>query len=210
MPPVYDQGQLGSCTGNAIAAAFEYEAIKQKEKPATPSRLFIYYNERVMEGTVDQDAGAAIRDGVKTVHNLGVPAETLWPYDINKFADKPPAEAYAEALNHEAISYARCLPSHVRQALANKTPVIFGFTVYDGFEGAQVARTGVLHLPGPKEQVVGGHAVLAVGYNDTTQSIIVRNSWGTSWGQRGYFTMPYAYILNPGLASDFWTISRVT
>lgn len=210
MPPVYDQGQLGSCTGNAIAAAYEYEAIKQGEKPDTPSRLFIYYNERVIEGTVDQDAGAAIRDGIKSVHNQGVAPETLWPYDINKFADKPPQEAYSEALNHEAISYARCLPSHIRQALARKTPVVFGFTVYDGFESAQVARTGVLHLPGAEERVVGGHAVLAVGYNDTTQSIIVRNSWGEHWGAKGYFTMPYAYILNPGLASDFWTISRVT
>lgn len=211
MPPVYDQGQLGSCTANAIGGAFEYEAMREGQKPWTPSRLFIYYNERDMEGTVSEDSGAMIRDGVKSVAKLGVPPETAWPYDIGRFAERPPQEAYLEALDHEATQYRRCTPNHVRWALGHThSPVIFGFTVYSAFESSQVAQTGRLNLPGPHEEVLGGHAVLAVGYDDDAQRFIVRNSWSADWGQDGYFTMPYAYILNPQLASDFWTIRRVT
>ena len=96
-PPIYDQGQLGSCTGNGIAGAIEFDQKKQGTKEFTPSRLFIYYNERVMEGTVSQDAGAQVRDGMKSVATLGAPPETDWPYDIAKFAQKPPTKAYADA-----------------------------------------------------------------------------------------------------------------
>ena len=87
---------------------------------------------------------------------------------------------------------------------------MFGFTVYESFESQEVAKTGVVPMPAPGEQVVGGHAVLAVGYDDSAQTFMVRNSWGTGWGQAGYFTMPYAYLTTRGLSSDFWTIRIVT
>jgi C1A family cysteine protease len=208
-PPVYDQGQLGSCTGNAIAGAVQFDREKQKLKPDfVPSRLFIYYGERVIEGTVNTDAGAMIRDGIKVVAKQGVPPETDWPYDISKFAEKPPAKAFTDALKDQAVSYSRVSQtlSQMKGCLASGFPFVFGFTVYDSFESQEVAKTGVVPMPASGESVLGGHAVLAVGYDDHQQRFIVRNSWGTGWGMHGYFTMPYTYLTERGLASDFWTI----
>jgi C1A family cysteine protease len=211
-PPVYDQGQLGSCTGNAIAGAVQFDREKQKLKPDfVPSRLFIYYCERVIEGTVESDAGAMIRDGIKVVAKQGVPPESDWPYDISKFAQKPPPKAYADALKDQAVSYSRVSQSlgQMKGCLASGFPFVFGFTVYDSFESQDVAKTGVVPMPATGESVLGGHAVLAVGYDDAHQRFIVRNSWGTGWGMHGYFTMPYAYLTDRGLASDFWTIRLI-
>src|SRR5438105_15827754 len=109
-PPVYDQGALGSCTANAIAGALEFDQMKQELADVfEPSRLFIYYNERVMEGTVDEDSGAMLRDGIKTVAKQGAPHEPLWPYVISKFRSKPSAKAYADAARHPAVLYERIL-----------------------------------------------------------------------------------------------------
>jgi len=211
-PPVYDQGALGSCTGNAIAAAVEFDAIKQGRSAATPSRLFVYYNERVMEGTVDSDAGAEIRDGIKSVNALGAPPEAEWPYDPSKFAVKPPDAVYADARMQRALTYERLDSTQLlvlKNALAAGLPFVFGFSVYESFEGDQVASTGDVDLPAAGEAMVGGHAVLAVGYDDARARFLVRNSWGADWGQAGYFTMPYGYLINPGLADDFWVIQTV-
>ena len=208
-PPVYDQGQLGSCTANAISGAIQFEQKKQGTTVFAPSRLFIYYNERDMEGTINSDAGAQIRDGVKSVATLGVCPEAEWPYDINKFADKPTPKSYADAKKCEAVGYQRLDSSNLNQlkgCIAAGFPFIFGFTVYDAFESQEVAKTGVLNMPGPKEKVQGGHAVLAVGYDDSTQRFSVRNSWGKDWGIKGYFTIPYTYLITTSLADDFWTI----
>ena len=208
---VYDQGQLGSCTGNALAGAFEFDLRKQSLPEFIPSRLFIYYNERRIEGTVSSDSGSQIRDGVKTIVRQGVCPETAWPYDISKFANKPPAACYTDALTHQATSYQR-VPRTLEQmkgCLAEGFPFVFGFTVYDSFESQDVAKTGVVPMPSPDESVLGGHAVVAVGYDDADERFRVRNSWGTGWGQEGYFTMPYAYLTNSGLAADFWTLRLV-
>jgi len=208
-PPVYDQGQLGSCTANAIAGAIQFDQKKQKIKVVMPSRLFIYYNERAMEGTVNSDSGAQIRDGIKSIASLGACPEKEWPYDINKFADKPTPQCYKDAKKLTAVGYQRLVSTNLNQlkgCIASGFPFVFGFTVYDAFESAQVAKTGQLNLPGPGEKVVGGHAVLAIGYDDTTQRFIVRNSWGKDWGLNGYFTIPYAYLTNTNLADDFWTV----
>lgn len=220
-PPVYDQEQIGSCTANAIAAAIEFDLMKQKETVFMPSRLFIYYNERAMEHTVPSDSGAQIRDGVKSVNQLGVCPEPEWPYiatpanpSTNLFppgskpVEKPTPQCYQDASKHEALSYQRVNRdlTQMKGCLAAGYPFVFGFTVYDSFESAQVAQTGVLNMPASTEQVVGGHAVLSVGYDDTAQRFTVRNSWGAKWGMKGYFTMPYAYLLSERLSSDFWTI----
>jgi C1A family cysteine protease len=212
-PPVYDQGQLGSCTGNGIAAASQFERMKQKLTPNfIPSRLFIYYNERVIEHTVNSDSGAAIRDGIKTVSKQGDCPETEWPYDIAKFTQKPPSQCYHDALKYKAVQYQRLIQNvnQMKGCLASGYPFVFGFTVYDSFESQQVAQTGVVPMPGSTEQVLGGHCVVAVGYDDSQQRFIVRNSWGTGWGIQGYCTMPYAYLTDPNLASDFWTIRLVS
>jgi C1A family cysteine protease len=210
-PPVYDQGQLGSCTANAIAAAVQFDLMKEKKPVFVPSRLFIYYNERVIEHTVQSDSGAQIRDGIKSIAHQGDAPEKDWPYDIAKFADKPPAKAFTDAKKHEAVSYQRVpqVLSQMKGCLVSGYPFVFGFTVYASFESDQVAKTGEVPMPSPREKMVGGHAVLAVGYDDSQQRFIVRNSWATTWGLAGYFTMPYAYLTESNLSDDFWTIRIV-
>jgi C1A family cysteine protease len=210
-PAVYDQGQLGSCTANAIGAALEFDQMKQKEQAFTPSRLFIYYNEREIEGTVSSDSGAQIRDGVKSVNKLGAPPETDWPYDITKFADKPSQQAYDDAKQHQAVVYQRLTPTlgQLKGCLASGFPFVFGIVVYGSFESQQVAQTGEVPMPRAGEQQIGGHAILAVGYDEDQQRFIIRNSWGPNWGMAGYFTLPYPYVLQSTLASDFWTIRSV-
>jgi len=205
--PIEDQGKLGSCTANAMVGNLEFLMRKAGHPVTDLSRLFIYYNERVMEGTVSEDSGAAIRDGVKSLVNLGVCAEKSWPYKIAKFAQKPTTACYKSALDHQVTSYHRIIGlQQMRQCLAEGYPFIFGFTVYTAFESAAVAKTGKLNLPSSTEKDLGGHAVCAVGYDDSTKRILVRNSWGVDWGLSGYFTMPYDYAANNNLADDFWTL----
>lgn len=206
-PPIYDQGQLGSCTANAIAGAIEFDQKKQNLPEFTPSRLFIYYNERAKEGTVNSDSGAAIRDGIKSVAKQGACAEAEWPYNINEFTVKPTQTCYDAALMHKIILYQRIVNNllQMKGCLASGSPFVYGFTVYESFESQEVSTTGIVPMPHPGESVLGGHAVLAVGYDDNNQWFICRNSWGPSWGVNGYFYMPYLYLTS-GLASDFWTI----
>ncbi|HEX3997142.1 MAG TPA: C1 family peptidase [Pirellulales bacterium] len=211
-PPVYDQGDLGSCTANALAGADQFDQLRQDSSaPFVPSRLFIYYGERQIEGTIDSDSGAQLRDGMKVMASEGAPPETDWPYDISQFTVEPAAQAYADGLQHKVTAYQR-IPQNLTQmkaCLAAGFPFVFGFTVYDSFESDEVAASGIVNMPGPTEQVVGGHAVMACGYSDAQGRFIVRNSWGEDWGQAGYFTMPYAYLLSKNLCSDFWTLRTV-
>ena len=209
MPPVYDQGQLGSCTGNGVGACVEYGLKAQSRHDYVPSRLFIYYNERVMEGTVNSDAGAEIRDGIKVVAKIGAPPEDLWPYDINKFAVKPTDNVYAEAKKGIIKQYAR-VPiklTNIVNVLTHGIPVVFGVTLYDSFESREVANSGMVPMPSTSERVIGGHCMVIVGSTDT--HFIVRNSWGFDWGQGGYCYMPHEYLTDPNLADDFWAIFLV-
>lgn len=210
-PPVYNQGELGSCTANAIAAAIEFDRIKQKLSDFVPSRLFIYYNERVIEGTVSIDSGAMLRDGIKSVASSGACPEPEWPYDITKFARRPTHRCYSDAKLDRAVSYQSIIQdlNQMKGCLASGYPFIFGFTVYQSFENEEVRRTGHAKLPDWGERPIGGHAVMAVGYDDAKQWFLVRNSWGAEWGMKGYFTLPYAYLIQPGLSSDFWTIRLI-
>ncbi len=211
-PPVYDQGQLGSCTANAIAGAIEFDQRKQGLAAFVPSRLFIYYNERTIEGTVGQDSGAQIRDGIKSVAQLGAPPETDWPYDITKFSSPPPDTAFLSAKQDIVTSYSAVAQDlmQMQGCLASGYPFVFGFSVYESFESADVAATGVVPMPASGERLMGGHAVLAVGYDDSKRSFIVRNSWGADWGVKGYCFMPYEYLITPNYSDDFWTIRSVS
>jgi C1A family cysteine protease len=207
-PPVYDQGQIGSCTGNAIAGAIEFDLMREKLPDVEPSRLFIYYNERVIENTTASDAGAQIRDGIKSVASTGYCSEADWPY-TEPFDTQPSSHAYADAAQHKITSYQRIVSdlNQMKGCLAAGFPFVFGFTVYQSFESSEVSTSGECAMPQPGESVIGGHAVVAVGYDEADQRFIVRNSWGTGWGLAGYFTMPYAYLAQSSLASDFWTIN---
>jgi C1A family cysteine protease len=210
-PPVYDQGQLGSCTANAIGAAIQFDRLKQKLVDFVPSRLFIYYNERVTEHSVASDSGAQIRDGIKSVGAQGDCPETEWPYVPAKFKTKPLAACYNDALKYKVVFYQRVTQTlgQFKGCLASGYPFVFGFTVYESFESPPVARTGHAPLPKSGEQTVGGHAVVAVGYDGAKQWFIVHNSWGSGWGMKGYFALPYAYVTDENLASDFWTVRIV-
>jgi C1A family cysteine protease len=206
--PIDDQGNLGSCTGNAIAGAIDLMDNKNYKKHTQVSRLFIYYYERLLEGTVSQDSGAQIRDGIKVGHMYGAPLESLWPYDIRNFTHVPSAAAIADAAKRKIIKYQNAPDFlHVKDAIAAGYPVVIGFSVYSSFESPEVAATGNMPMPNVNtEQALGGHAVCIVGYDDHKQHFIVRNSWGTSWGDKGYFYMPYGIIQNPNLSRDFWVI----
>jgi C1A family cysteine protease len=212
LPAPWDQGQLGSCTGNATAAALAYGRAMQSLPFIVPSRLMLYYNARALEGTTATDVGAQIRDAIKAAADLGACSEDLWPYDEAQFATPPDQAAVAAALKDRAVGYRRVPQdmTSIRTCLAEGDPIVFGFSVYDSFEGSAVAFSGKLDLPTQSESMIGGHAVLAVGYDDTERTLLVRNSWGTDWGMSGHFTMPYDYISNPSLADDLWTIRLVT
>jgi C1A family cysteine protease len=163
----------------------------------------------VIEHDVKQDNGAMIRDGIKSLAGQGVCAESLWPYVISQFAKKPTAACYAKAKQHSISSYQRLeTTDEMRSCLADGFPFVFGFTVYESFESAAVAKSGVVNLPKASERTLGGHAVCAVGYNDAQQRFIVRNSWGDDWGMKGYFTIPYAYLADRNLSDDFWTLRK--
>lgn len=210
-PPVYNQLALGSCTANAIAAAYQFDLIKQGAKDFNPSRLFIYYNERMLEGTVSEDSGATIRDSAKVINQFGVCHEALWPYNTDRFKQKPFKRCYNEGLTRKSTTY-QYVPQDaisLRNVLAKEFPVVIGISVYESFESEEVAKTGIVPMPGMNESLLGGHAVLLIGYDIIKRVWICRNSWGYDWGMNGYFTLPYEYLTNPNLAGDFWVVQTV-
>lgn len=206
-PPCYDQGQLGSCSANAFVGAYEY-----LEPGFMGSRLFLYYNERKLENDIPDDAGAQLSDGVKSLEKNGLCPETEWPYDITKFADQPPETCYTDAEIHRAVEVHN-VPNDLttmKKFLAGGYPIVIGILLFPEFEGVQVANTGVVPMPDGTSQPIGGHAVVLCGFRDDKQWWIVRNSWGNNWGDKGYFYLPYDYLLDPSLCSDMWVISKVT
>ena len=211
-PPVYNQGELGSCTANAISGAIEFDQMKEGlPQIFVPSRLFIYYNERVIEGTVNSDSGAMLRDGIKAVAKQGACPEPMWPYLVARFKTKPSVTCYRRRRSIRLLAI-NASSNHSRRCKAVWLPVTL-LSLVSAFTKAskltRYARTGHAPMPESGEPVLGGHAVCAVGYDITRRWFICRNSWGTSWGLRGYFTIPFAYLTDIDLAADFWTIRVV-
>lgn len=214
MTPVYDQGELGSCTANAIAAVYQFQLKQQgiRLDPWVPSRLAIYWGERVLEHTQRYDAGAYIRDGFKVIKHRGVAPESLWPYDTKLFAKAPPRTFWKDAWTHQALEYVSPPKTlnDLKAVLASGSPFVFGFTVYESFY--RIYADGMMPMPATLEQAVGGHAVTAVGYDDDIGTaygcFIVRNSWGEDWGDHGHFYMPYEFMLGDN-TDDFWVLHKV-
>ena len=208
LSPVYDQGQLGSCTSQALLAAVEYA----DPTSFAGSQLFIYFNERVLENSVAEDSGAEIHDGITTLCKYGVCAEADWPYDITKFTEKPTDACYTAALEHQALQVRNIpqTPYDMKNCLAQGFPFVVGIVVFAGLESAAAAKTGIVPMPRNKRgKSLGGHAVLCVGFDDSKKKWIMRNSWGADWGEAGYFYLPYGYLEDKDLTSDLWSIERM-
>lgn len=210
--PIQDQDQLGCCTGFAIVAAIEFDENKQRETFIKLSELFVYFNERDFEGDIGEDGGAEIRDGIKLIAKFGICQEALWPYNEGKFKERPSLECFQDGLNHRALAYKRVsvTESDFEHALAAGYPIVMGIDVYESFESDEVAATGYVPMPNVEtEQGLGGHAVLAVGYDRIKRLVIVRNSWGPNWGDKGYFYLPYDFVFG-GYVSDCWTVTAIS
>lgn len=227
MPIVWDQGSLGSCTANAVGAAVEYDILLDapqltgSHRPR-PSRLFVYYGERMLEGTLGQgDTGAYGHDAFRFMAEYGWVREHEWPYVIGRFEERPPDNVWEAAKGRLLKKPVKQVPQTedaIRAVLSNRQTVAFGFTVYESFEEPSVLQSGVVPMPSKGEQVLGGHEVLACGYLEShPDHVLVRNSWGHDvyldapgadvYGG-GYFLMPWQYLLDADLASDLRTIVR--
>jgi C1A family cysteine protease len=223
--PIENQGQLGSCTANAGVGLFEYFEKKASSSHIDASRLFLYKTTRNLLGLTG-DTGAYLRTTAASMLLFGVPPEKYYPYVIEKFDDEPTAFLYSFADNYRALEYYRYDPpgtpkaqllSAIKKNLGVGLPSMFGFTVYNSI--SQAAGTGEIPFPANGEKVLGGHAICAVGYDDakvitnasnkksTTGAFLIRNSWGTSWGSKGYGWLPYDYVM-AGLASDWWSMLK--
>ncbi len=206
---VEDQGDLGSCTANALAGAVEYLEKRLNDNPERVSRLFLYWNERDFEQAADKDAGAALSDGIKSLKEDGICSEDVWPYDVDNVFDQPHDEAYDAASDHTIDEAHRVkIELHdLRHCLAEGYPFVFGLQIYSPFE--DVGDDGRVALPDPNEHdACGGHAMLCVGYSDADEVFVVRNSWGPEWGDEGYCYVPYEYLSNAQMAHDAWTLRR--
>lgn len=206
MPPIWDQGQLGACVAFGVDALVWFLRSRDGLPTFVPSHLFQYYNARALEGTTRSDAGSSIRDGIKAAAKYGTALATDWPYDVKRFTKKPPKPAYAAAARHKALVYQQVpqTAEAIKRVLASGLPLTFGITVYASFESASASKTGDIPMPHRGEQVLGGHDLDLVGYDAAW--VRFRNHWSTEWGDAGYGRLPWEFVLNPQLASDFWVI----
>ncbi len=224
--PIEDQGSLGSCTANAGIGVVEYYERRAFGRHIDASRLFLY---KVTRNLLQEtgDTGAYLRSTMGALVLFGAPPEEYWPYVIANFDNEPTSFCYAFAQNYQAISYYRLDPpgttpanllAKIKSSLAIGMPPMFGFTVYNSY--TQASSTGKIPFPAPGERTVGGHAVVAAGYDDgmkikntspggpeTTGALLIRNSWGTGWGDGGWGWLPYEYVLR-GQAVDWWTLIK--
>jgi len=206
---VEQQDQLNSCTANAVVGAMEMLERKQGLPQRDLSRLFVYWNTRVLDGSTGKDAGAYISSAMRAVKASGACLESIWPYNVRAVFSKPSTGAYRDGMLRQAVEYARVAQgSGVLQALNGGLPVVYGTMLYESFE-AVTGQTGVVPIPAPGETQVGGHAMLIVGYDLDSKTYLVRNSWGAKWGLAGYCKVPFALVDNPTISWDFWIVRSI-
>jgi C1A family cysteine protease len=199
---IYDQGGLGSCTANAICSAYQF---------VTPShdgsRLFLYYNERMISNNIDKDTGATLSCGIKSLQIYGLCLESIWPYLEHNIYTKPHKICYSRALKEKDVQYYNLQHNihTMKECLLNGFPFVVGIAVFKNFENS---TTGIIELPNDTDVMIGGHAVLVCGYNDIEKHWIVRNSWGRKWGDNGYCYLPYEYLLDDSLSTELWCITK--
>ena len=206
---IWDQGQLGSCTAHGTGFLWAYQYFVEHQMPVMPSRLFIYYCERMIENDIDQDNGAIVADGLDALLTYGVPNESDWPYDISQFATKPPALCWANGLQFKGLEKngVNLDVDSLRSALQYGLPVTFGFTVFESFMSDSWMKSGMMPVPESGEEIDGGHCVAFVGDEPKENAFWVRNSWGADWCQSGRFLFPYDCLK---IASDGWTLPKVS
>jgi hypothetical protein len=207
--PHMDQLTLGSCVPHGVTACLRYTLLKEGVRDRPLSRLQSYYDGRVVENCVQIDSGLEIRDAIKCAADRGVAVEPLWPYNIDRFKQKPFQRVYDNALKFRALIYQRVSPdaASIKSAIASGWPVVGGFNCYSSFVGAECARTGIVAMPGTHEAPVGGHCTYFPGYGQRPGYVTGRNSWGPDWGDKGDFYMPEEYLERYG--SDYWIITKV-
>jgi C1A family cysteine protease len=213
-PPVMEQGSIGSCVANATTAAMRADRVSQRLSDIPLSRLQLYWDGREAEGDLEVDAGMEVRTAFKLANKNGVAPETLWPYDVKKWREKPPLEVYVASKANAALEYARVDQNihAIKAALASGHLVVFGMVVYESFESAKTERTGIVQMPNPKgERDHGGHCMYLHSYDDDADPTRVwgTNSWGTDWGFLGDFSIPWNYVCHRNLADDFWVVTTV-
>ena len=210
IPGILDQGDLGSCTANAVSNAVKSIIIKENRPIFQPSRLYIYWFSREIENTISSDSGVSLRDTMNAIKKNGACDEQIWQYIISNYTIKPPTNAIDNGISNKKnfvyLSVGQNLNS-IKNAISQDFPIVFVIDVYSSFESDKVSKNGVVPMPKVNtEQLLGGHAIMMISYDDTKKVFGCMNSWGTSWGDKGFFTLPYTYVLNTQLAFDFWTI----
>lgn len=206
--PVENQAQAGSCVGNGVVGALEFLQIRNGLPYTDLSRLFVYYNSRLMTGDQDKDEGTYIRIAFGTLTSLGTCSEKKWPYDLNNLFIRPSWGSYREAYPHKITSFYRIqetsgqpLIDSIKRALQAQHPVVFGMIVDQDY--MSIGSDGMVAMPQKTRVNAGGHCQVIVGYDENKRRFIVRNSWGTYWGDKGYAYVPYDY-LDAADANDFW------
>jgi C1A family cysteine protease len=210
--PIANQGDMSSCVAFAVISAMEYLENVQHNSTISLSQQFVYYNERVLNGSVASDDGAFVEDGINVLLTYGACELSLWPYSKDDLYTKPSDAAYADATKRKALKYSRVAQDQtsVMTPLSNGYPVVLGFLVYPAFESQEVAASGIVPMPNSTEEMLGGHCVCIVGYDLAKQMFLIRNSWGPDWGINGYCWMPFAYVLSPSLAHGMYAIESVS
>lgn len=211
-PPVKNQGDLGSCVFNGIVEEMESVMIANDTIPPVKlSRLFAYYDYRMQTGQINDDNGAFPRDALKSIAKDGICLESTWPYDVAKFAEKPPDSCWPEAQKYKITSYHTLdTLQDMLECVAEGWPFGCGVTVYKSFMSDEVAKTGIVPMPAPGEECIGGHYVFFSGYDQHKKVFHGQNSWGEDWGNGGRFTIPFDYLANDKLCDDHWTVRTIT